>query len=215
LFVTRREIMRRHSPNTFPAAFPVSNRFVLIGIALLLWILLAFPAGAQEISDPDSPPPARDYVSCGHFETQADAQAYFDSRELELPEVLDGDADGIACEDAFLDPDSPPPAMDYTSCGHFESQASAQEALDSGLVADPALLDGDGDGIACENAFETVAGNTEIAEPTVPAPAAVRLPKTGAGTSGSEGATPWAIAFVLTSGVALVLGHRLRRERDG
>ncbi|HEV2127406.1 MAG TPA: excalibur calcium-binding domain-containing protein, partial [Thermomicrobiales bacterium] len=46
-------------------------------------------------------PTAVDPVSCGHFETQADAQAYFDSTELDDPSVLDPDGDGIACEFRF------------------------------------------------------------------------------------------------------------------
>jgi hypothetical protein len=210
-----REIMRHHVSRNVLPAFSLTGRIRSFGIAFLLWGMVVFPAAAHQAPDPNGPPPVRDYVSCGHFETRADAQAYFDSRELDLPEVLDADGDGIACEDAFLDPDSPPPAMDYTTCGHFESQASAQEALESGLLPNPSLLDGDGDGIACEDAFEMSAGNTVTAQPTAPAPGAVLLPKTGTGTDESRDATPWSVAFVLTSGLAFVLGHRIRGERDG
>jgi hypothetical protein len=129
---------------------------IALACSLTLILLGASSAGAQDI-DPDSPPPANDYVSCGHFETQADAQEVLDYGDLDERgrQSLDGDGDGIACEDAFPDPTSPPPAKDYVSCGHFETQEDAQEALDTGSLDELGRqsLDGDGDGIACEDAF--------------------------------------------------------------
>ena len=117
-------------------------------------------AGAQSVVDP---------TSCGHFETQADAQTALDSGAVPNPEQLDWDGDGIACEDAFgLDPDSPPPARDYASCGSFVSQAAAQQVLDAGTLPNPEALDWDGDGIACEDVFGTAGITT--------------LPSTGSGS---------------------------------
>ena len=63
-------------------------------------------------------PTAVDPVSCGHFETQADAQAYFDSTDLPDPSVLDPDGDGIACEFRFGE----------VNGGNGEAPGSGQEA---------------------------------------------------------------------------------------
>lgn len=63
-------------------------------------------------------PTAVDPVSCGHFETQADAQAYFDSTDLPDPSVLDPDGDGIACEFPFGE----------VNGGNGEAPGSGQEA---------------------------------------------------------------------------------------
>lgn len=65
----------------------------VMGILLLATVgfgLISASAGAH-----------RDYTSCGHFETQGDAQESFDDGSVSNPEYLDGDGDGIACEDAF------------------------------------------------------------------------------------------------------------------
>lgn len=62
-----------------------------IGLAVLAMLVLALvqPVGAQ-----------RDYASCGHFETQEDAQTALDDNP-DLATTLDSDGDGIACEGAF------------------------------------------------------------------------------------------------------------------
>lgn len=116
-------------------------RLLVLGLAVLTMLVLgtAQPAGAQV-----------DRVTCGFFETQADAQAALNARP-ELAPALDGDGDGIACEELQT---GGPVVVDPVSCGFFETQADAQAALDD----DPELaltLDSDGDGIACEDAFET------------------------------------------------------------
>jgi hypothetical protein len=149
---------------------------------------------AQAVVDP---------TSCGHYETQADAQAALDAGNLPKPENLDWDSDGIACEEAFgLDPDSPPPARDYTTCGHFETQADAQAALDSGILPNPEFLDGDGDGIACEEAFVTQG--------------ATQLPNTGSGArlapdAHRDALMPIGLA-VAVLGAALTLRRRVFGE---
>lgn len=52
-----------------------------------------------------------------------------------------------------------PAVVDPTSCGHFESQEDATEALHSGELANPEPLDPDGDGIACETRWSTDPGS--------------------------------------------------------
>jgi hypothetical protein len=193
-----------------PVSFDL-RRLVAIGAMVLFAILATMPASAQDL-DPNSPPPARDYVSCGHFETQADAQEVLDSGNLDElgRQSLDGDGDGTACEDVFLDPNSPPPARDYVSCGHFETQADAQEALDSGNLDELGRqsLDGDGDGIACENAFDTTEPATDTDQETT---GAVRLPNTGAGIveTPANGGGLLASLMLLLSGAMLLFSRRL------
>jgi len=163
-----------------------------VGLMLFGFILLlgqADSAGAQSVVD---------QTSCGHYETQADAQAALDSGTVPNPEHLDPDGDGVACEDAFgLDPDGPPPARDYASCGHFASQAAAQQVLDSGTLPNPEALDWDGDGIACEDVFGTE-GVTS-------------LPKTGGG--GPAPADSPAQTLLLAGIVLAVTGTFLARRR--
>jgi hypothetical protein len=55
---------------------------------------------------------------------------------------------------------------DPTSCGHFDRQEDAQAVLDSGLLADPSVLDPDGDGIACEFRFGNEPGEGAVFDPT-------------------------------------------------
>lgn len=178
----------------------------LITMMTALWLALLLPAGAQD----EGPPPVPDYVSCGHFETQADAQAVLDSGQLDVNGIasLDGNGDGVACEEAFgqPDPNSPPPARDYVSCGHFETQADAQMVLDSGHLDANGVgsLDGDGDGIACEDAFAS--GNPEGAASTSPAPVTT-LPKTGSGPVERGNLTA---IMILASTMALASGATLR-----
>lgn len=180
---------------------PVSSRagrYLLAVIMIaVLWIAASASASAQ-----------RDYVSCGHFETQADAQAVLDAGNLDDTGVqsLDYDGDGVACEDAFDAVEGPPPAYDYVSCGHFENQEGAQELLDAGTLDDLGRqsLDGDGDGIACETAFGEPAAPaaTEIPVTTV-----VSLPNTGAGpVASTDGSGLFAIALMLGAVAALARG---------
>jgi hypothetical protein len=200
-------------PRDFQPTVSFGLHLIAIGAMMLLAMLAAMPASAQEL-DPNSPPPARDYVSCGHFETQADAQEVLDSGNLDEHgrQSLDGDGDGIACEDAFLDPDSPPPARDYVSCGHFETQADAQEVLDSGNLDELGRqsLDGDGDGIACEDAFDATAPTADTDQETR---GAVRLPNTGTGIVEIRANDDLlASLMLLLSGAMLMFSRRLARR---
>lgn len=124
--------------------------------AMRLGVVLAFGLGLVLAAALPFVPTATaqvDRVTCGFFETQEDAQAYLDSGQGD-PAILDGDGDGIACEEAFEVPGAEP---DPVTCGHFEDQEGAQWYLDSG-AGDPALLDPDGDGIACEDFFNPPGG---------------------------------------------------------
>jgi endonuclease YncB( thermonuclease family) len=61
------------------------------------WAALGIVVGVGVVAVPSAPAQDRD---CGHFSTQAEAQAYFVARggPASDPDRLDGDADGIACE---------------------------------------------------------------------------------------------------------------------
>lgn len=112
-----------------------------------------------------------------------------------------------------LDPNSPPPANDYVSCGHFETQEDAQAALDSGELDEIGMqsLDGDGDGIACEVRWgEPATGATDTGQETT---GVVSLPNTGVGpgeTSANGGLL--ASLSLLLSGVMLLSSRRLARQ---
>lgn len=148
--------------------------------------------------DVDSPPAVVDPVSCGHFETQADAQVYFETTRMSDPSVLDPDGDGFACEVRFGERTGGPPAFDPVSCGHFESQQAAQEFFDQGTLDDPSVLDWDGDGIACEDAF---AGNQPAEEETETTSVVVSLPNTGTGPQEDSDADLFlAVAVLLLTG---------------
>ncbi len=146
-------------------------------IALVLVVLVALgavPAGAQD----------RD---CGDFQTQPQAQRVLD-RDPSDPNRLDGDNNGIACED--LPGGSPDPAVEppgqpvpepepepdseQSSADRFNcedlTQARAQRLLDRD-PSDPNGLDADSDGEACEEFFG------ETTEEPSPAPQANRPAK--------------------------------------
>lgn len=63
--------------------------FLLAALCMALALVLSAPAMAQ------------DDLNCDDFATEADAQAEFDSDPSD-PNGLDGDGDGLACEDSGL-----------------------------------------------------------------------------------------------------------------
>jgi Excalibur calcium-binding domain len=71
------------------------------------------------------------------------------------PNYLDGDGDGVACEElAENQPDDQPPSTGSGSdsdldCASFATHEQAQKVYEQDL-SDPHYLDGDGDGVACE-----------------------------------------------------------------
>jgi hypothetical protein len=97
-----------------------------------------------------------DRTSCGHFKTWEDSQAALDDPEFPGREVLDPDEDGIACESAFGAGEGDIPA-DQMACNNFDSQEAAQAHFDASTSEEQRnILDPDGDGIACEDAFGVV-----------------------------------------------------------
>lgn len=190
---------------------PLVRVSILVTMLAAFWLALAIPAGAQD----EGPPPVNDAVSCGGFQTQADAQEVLVFGELDADGIfaLDPDGNGIACEGVFppLDPNSPPPARDYVSCGHFDSQASAQEMLDSGLLDENgrASLDGDGDGIACEIRWGAPSGENVSTAPT----SVTTLPKTGIGPGADDGhvAAVMSTILALMSGALLAVRKQIAR----
>lgn len=164
-----------------------------LGVLMMIGhgVVAAGPAQAEAVYD---------YTSCGHFETQAASQEVLDSGVLDDPCVLDYDGNGIACEGVFADDPGSVPVYDHTSCGHFDTQASAQEVLDAGTLEDPSVLDADGDGIACERAF----GFTETAQVTT-------LPATGVGTSDVAGTGIVAGTLIALAGIVTGLAIGTRR----
>lgn len=116
---------------------PTRVLVALLGLVVLLALLAGGPqdVGAQEAGAP----PARDYVSCGHFARQAAAQAFLDDGPLADPRVLDWDGDGVACEEVFGD--APPPVTSLPATGSGPAHGSAGSlallallALSSGLL---------------------------------------------------------------------------------
>jgi hypothetical protein len=90
-----------------------------------------------------------DQFDCASFDSQEEAQAELES-DLSDPSNLDADDDGIACE-VFDYGDSggggEGPDLD---CADFATQEEAQAEYDSD-PSDPNGLDGDDDGVACED----------------------------------------------------------------
>jgi hypothetical protein len=99
--------------------------------------------------------------------------------------------------------------MDPVSCGHFESQAAAQEHFETHELEFPGVMDPDEDGIACEFAF-----GGEVTEPAYVSSQVTALPSTGAGTGDAvnpegEGAfNPLVAVIVMLITWAAALTHR-------
>ncbi len=171
---------------------------ILLAVALALFGVVVFTS-TQEVGA------QRDYTSCGHFETQEDAQEALRANP-ELALTLDANDNGVACEEAF-----PDVVVDPTSCGHFESQEDAQAALDEGSVPNPKNLDGDGDGIACEDAFGEPDEPVTPSEPVDEETTVVRLPSTGIGDA-AEGPDHGSLAtgLLTLAAIAATIGLRSR-----
>jgi micrococcal nuclease len=94
-------------------------------------------------------------LDCGSFGTHEEAQRVFE-QDLSDPHYLDGDGDGVACEDlAKSQPDDQPPSVSSEEdsnldCASFATHKEAQKVLKKD-PSDPHYLDGDGDGVACED----------------------------------------------------------------
>jgi hypothetical protein len=95
-------------------------------ITLLLGLTLAATTALAQAPDPAA---ARDY-DCANFSTQAEAQEYLLPGD---PYRLDGDGDGVACEDlpcpcSYEIPASPPPEESTPPPPYHLSRAAARRA---------------------------------------------------------------------------------------
>jgi hypothetical protein len=165
----------------------LSGRWLLLAMVATLALTGGSSLAAQTVVDP---------TSCGHFDTWEEAQAALEDPTTPNPENLDPDDDGVACESAFGVGDGDIPA-DQMSCSNFPDQAAAQahyDATDSATQRD--ILDPDGDGTACEDAFDE-SGSEATAEPT----AVAALPATGSGLA----ATSSSMAFFGVVAATLVI----------
>ena len=181
------------------------------GLAILAFLAMLVSGFSQPVGAQTEGPVVVDPASCGHYETQADAQADLDAHP-EFAASLDSNGDGVACDEFQT---GGPVVVDPASCGHFEFREDAQIALEQ----NPELalsLDGDGNGIACETlpsktvggiAPETTVGTspTSTDNETV-----IALPNTGAGFSKEAGAGLWLLPI---SGLVVALGGLLSWPR--
>jgi len=94
-------------------------------------------------------------LDCASFETHEEAQRVFE-QDLSDPHYLDGDGDGVACENLpKSQPDDQPSSVASSTdrnldCASFTTHEQAQRVLEQD-PSDPNYLDGDGDGVACED----------------------------------------------------------------
>jgi micrococcal nuclease len=94
-------------------------------------------------------------LDCASFDTHEEAQRVFE-QDLSDPHYLDGDGDGVACEDLpKSQPDDQPPSAGSSrdrnlDCASFATHEQAQRVLEQD-PSDPHYLDGDDDGVACED----------------------------------------------------------------
>jgi micrococcal nuclease len=93
-------------------------------------------------------------LDCASFETHEEAQRVLEQDPSD-PNYLDGDGDGVACEDLpKSQPDDQPPSAgsgrdSNLDCASFATHEQAQRVYEQDL-SDPHYLDGDDDGVACE-----------------------------------------------------------------
>jgi micrococcal nuclease len=92
-------------------------------------------------------------LDCASFAYQEEAQRVL-LQDPSDPNYLDGDGDGVACEELPSTDDQPPSVSSdgdvNLDCASFATQEEAQRVLKQD-PSDPNYLDGDGDGVACED----------------------------------------------------------------
>ena len=92
-------------------------------------------------------------LDCASFAYQEEAQRVL-KQDPSDPNYLDGDGDGVACEELPSTDDQPPSVSSdgdrNLDCASFATQKEAQKVLKQD-PSDPNYLDGDGDGVACED----------------------------------------------------------------
>jgi hypothetical protein len=106
----------------------------------------------QEYSPPEPRPSGTGGggdLDCADFTTQEEAQRVLEQDPSD-PNYLDGEGDGIACESLPLQEPSPSGGGGDLDCSDFATQEEAQRVLEQD-PSDPNYLDGDNDGVACED----------------------------------------------------------------
>jgi len=92
-------------------------------------------------------------LDCASFAYQEEAQRVL-RQDPSDPNYLDGDGDGVACEELPSTNDESPGMRSGEDgdldCASFATQVKAQRVLKQDR-SDPNYLDGDGDGVACED----------------------------------------------------------------
>ncbi len=83
---------RSHNASRYRRRSALAASFAVLAVLVMLMVGRIQPVGAQADG-----PVVVDPASCGHFDTQEDAQATLDERP-ELAATLDPDGNGIACE---------------------------------------------------------------------------------------------------------------------
>ncbi|HVE90722.1 MAG TPA: hypothetical protein VNE62_00255 [Actinomycetota bacterium] len=189
-------------------------------MARVLRLLACFAATAALVLSGGSPALAQvEDISCDSFETQEEAQDYYDSNGR--PQQLDPDKNGRACDQLPRESEGEGgggdlPQLDDAECTDFDSQAEAQAFFEEegGPAQDPHGLDADRNGKACDNL--AAAGRTTAAAAASPAPvrpAAAAAKTDGLPRSGSN--TVWIALFGLAALEAgwglLLLSGRLSR----
>jgi hypothetical protein len=128
------------------------------------------------------PVPADGDYNCADFVTRAQAKIVLE-RDPSDPHYLDGDGDGVPCEDlpARTDGEIPPlPADGDYNCADFVTRAQAKAVLDRD-PGDPHYLDGDGDGVPCEDLPTGSSASAVAGSSSSPASVSATAPSTAAG----------------------------------
>ena len=131
----------------------------------------------------DIPPlPSDGDYNCADFVTRAQAKIVLE-RDPSDPHYLDGDGDGVPCEDlpARTNGKIPPlPADGDYNCADFVTRAQAKAVLDRD-PGDPHYLDGDGDGVPCEDLPAGSSASAVSGSSSSPASVSASAPSTAAG----------------------------------
>lgn len=134
----------------------------LLYLTVLSMLVVAMTASVA-LAQSRGPSGADGSFNCPDFDTQPQAQAYFEANNPQQdPDGLDRDNDGLACEDSLPEGETgggeTGNGSDAVSCDQFisavgnPSQFQAQQFYDfEATPAQQAALDADGDGFACDD----------------------------------------------------------------
>jgi hypothetical protein len=153
---------------------------------------------------------AQDPYDCADFDSQREAQRALD-RDPSDPGNLDADNDGVACETYPYDDNGGGGGDGDLDCADFATQEQAQAVLRRD-PSDPNGLDGDGDGIACEDLPHAGDGVNDQYGPKAPPPPVDDpegvIPGTGAEKIPPTGGPPYlAVGAMMLLAAAVVAGR--------